>query len=344
MADLGITHVVVSERGLLLDRPLFFDHPRSKQNAHHHTLLPPQSVLNGPAPALPPSVTASTHIDLVDEVGGDLLAALPPAVAALAAARAAASRLLIHCAAGTSRSVAVAAGVLMACEGLDAAAATAAVAAAVPGGAPNDGFASQLALWGEMGCALDRGHPRYRAHVAGMAGDRVLAGGSAGPLPDAGGGTADAAATPPHTVYRCRACRRLVATSDNTVPLDGAADAAAGARFRGKRRGAATGGVATAPPPTAPPPPLGTDGSSLYVEPLAWMADALADGGVAGKLNCPGCAARLGAFDWAGGQTVGGGWVTPCFRLHLSRLDAMTGGGGDAGGVAAAAVRAPRLA
>ena len=103
----------------------------------------------------------------------------------------------------------------------------------------------------------------------------------------------------------------------------------------------------------APPPPLplGSDGSSLFVEPLKWMLDALSledpggggggkrgkgDGGVGGdegeasktppptkgKLHCPGCSSRLGSFSWAGSQSATGAWIVPAFQLHLSRLDA----------------------
>lgn len=103
----------------------------------------------------------------------------------------------------------------------------------------------------------------------------------------------------------------------------------------------------------APPPlPLGSDGSSLFVEPLKWMLDALSleepsgggggggkpgkgDGGdegggeasktpppTKGKLHCPGCSSRLGSFSWAGSQSATGAWIVPAFQLHLSRLDA----------------------
>ena len=106
----------------------------------------------------------------------------------------------------------------------------------------------------------------------------------------------------------------------------------------------------------APPLPLGSDGSSLFVEPLKWMLDALSlesgggggkkgNGGsgsgaggdgdgdevgeasktpppTKGKLHCPGCSSRLGSFSWAGSQSATGAWVVPAFQLHLCRLDA----------------------
>jgi hypothetical protein len=40
--------------------------------------------------------------------------------------------------------------------------------------------------------------------------------------------------------------------------------------------------------------------SSVFLEPMRWMADEVT-GAVQGKLYCPGCSARLGSFNWAGG-------------------------------------------
>ena len=58
--------------------------------------------------------------------------------------------------------------------------------------------------------------------------------------------------------YRCRSCRRLLATAANSMPLDDT----------GK---------------------LADDGSSLFVEPMRYMEDAVL-GCMAGKLYCPQCA------------------------------------------------------
>ena len=44
-----------------------------------------------------------------------------------------------------------------------------------------------------------------------------------------------------------------------------------------------------------------------------------------GKLACPKCAGRLGAFSWAGEQCGCGCWVTPAFQLHVSRVDILPG-------------------
>jgi dual specificity phosphatase 12 len=45
---------------------------------------------------------------------------------------------------------------------LPAGEALAALQARAPGAAPNPGFMAQLELWGEMGCAIEEGHPGYK--------------------------------------------------------------------------------------------------------------------------------------------------------------------------------------
>lgn len=45
------------------------------------------------------------------------------------------------------------------------------------------------------------------------------------------------------------------------------------------------------------------------------------EGCVQDKLQCLGCKARLGYFNWAGMQCNCGAWINPAFQLHRSRLD-----------------------
>jgi len=297
----------------------------------------------------------------VDAPDADLLGALPEVTAWVRSARAVGAgggddassppppRVLIHCAAGVSRSPAVLAACLLA-EGAHrtVAAALAAVAASHPPADPNPGFVSQLALWeaslggGRSAPAVGQ-PPAARAWAAARLGEAVAAGEGPGldlsallaALPTATAPTA-AATAPATTLYRCRACRRLVATGEHAVPLPDPPPAG-GARFKGKsganRKGG--GGGCGSGGAALHALPLGSDGSSLFVQPLRWMfegADPDAPLPLAGKLSCPGCGARLGGFNWAGGQTAGGAWAVPAFQLHLGRLDAVRGGGGGGGG------------
>lgn len=58
----------------------------------------------------------------------------------------------------------------------------------------------------------------------------------------------------------------------------------------------------------------------MFLEPVDWMSSAIV-GNVQGKLYCPGCNAKLGAFNWAGITNESGLWVTPGFQIHCNRVD-----------------------
>jgi len=357
-----------------------------------------KTVINGVTrSSLPPTpgldLVHANHllIDLADEAGADLLGQLPGITAWVRGARSSSptTRVLVHCAAGVSRSASVVAACLLA-EGAHSTAgdALAAVAAAHPRSDPNPGFASQLTLFeaslraaATTPAAAACGPPACRAWAAARLGEAVEARDGPGAdlasllaaLPSlapppravpaceaaaaaaAGGAPPPPPPPPPTTLYRCRACRRLVASADNAVPLPDPPPAG-GHTFRGKsgaqRRGGGGGGAFGGGPAASPSThhPLGVDGSSLFVQPLRWMFEGLGGDGsdataplpLAGKLSCPGCGARLGSFNWSGGQSAAGAWVVPAFQLHLGRLDAMRGGvGGVAGGGAVGAVSTP---
>mmetsp|Transcript_20155 Transcript_20155/g.64915 ORF Transcript_20155/g.64915 Transcript_20155/m.64915 type:complete len:315 (+) Transcript_20155:61-1005(+) len=58
--------------------------------------------------------------------------------------------------------------------------------------------------------------------------------------------------------------------------------------------------------------------TSLFLEePEDWMALV----GTSGKLACPKCEAKVGAFDWSGIRCACGAWVAPGFQFAKSRLD-----------------------
>lgn len=58
--------------------------------------------------------------------------------------------------------------------------------------------------------------------------------------------------------------------------------------------------------------------TSWFVEePLAWMTSS----GQSGKLLCPKCAAKVGAWDWAGLRCSCGAWVAPGFQIAKSKVD-----------------------
>ncbi|CAA0817778.1 Probable inactive dual specificity protein phosphatase-like [Striga hermonthica] len=109
----------------------------------------------------------------------------------------------------------------------------------------------------------------------------------------------------PSLIYRCKKCRRIVATEEYIIPHN-RGEGQKG--FRGKRRNADL--ELEAP----------VECSSIFVEPMKWM-QTLEEGYLGDKLQCFGCKARLGSFSWVGMQCSCGRWINPAFQLHKSRLD-----------------------
>eukprot|EP00252_Welwitschia_mirabilis_P010062 TRINITY_DN2314_c0_g1_i1.p1 TRINITY_DN2314_c0_g1~~TRINITY_DN2314_c0_g1_i1.p1 ORF type:complete len:128 (-),score=20.48 TRINITY_DN2314_c0_g1_i1:140-523(-) len=111
----------------------------------------------------------------------------------------------------------------------------------------------------------------------------------------------------PIVIYRCKKCRRAVASQENSIfHVPGGGETC----FIHKKK--SNRGVGKAKQ---------RECSSIFVEPLKWMT-TVEEGGVQGKLFCIGCQARLGYFNWSGIQCSCGSWVTPAFQLHKSRIDA----------------------
>lgn len=59
----------------------------------------------------------------------------------------------------------------------------------------------------------------------------------------------------------------------------------------------------------------------LFIEPMAWMGEAIRE--VEGKVMCPGCNCKLGAFNWYGMQCSCGNWCSPGFSVARKVVDEM---------------------
>lgn len=292
-----------------------------------------------------------------DTADGDLLSELPCIVEFLAEGVSLSRRTLVHCVAGVSRSAAAVCALLVSplgaifaepddcdCDGgaaLSAKAALRVLRRKAPHAEPNEGFMEQLELWRHMGCCPAEqmeGKAEYRRWRT----DRQARGveprpGEAPEERQQGGETerrrqeeegsdgqlaAQAQADtrpPPHqsaaavkrsaaTSFLCRKCRKPLFDASEIVPHErGEGQRAFRHTKRDKDRRAADAADAAAC-------------ASHFLEPPNW-SPAVQQGDMEGKLHCPHCDYRIGAFSWHGAQCSCGAWVTPSFAVHANRVD-----------------------
>jgi len=59
----------------------------------------------------------------------------------------------------------------------------------------------------------------------------------------------------------------------------------------------------------------------FFLEPQDWMQPTIEQGELEGKLECPKCSSKVGAFAWQGIHCSCSKWVTPGFSLGRSKVD-----------------------
>lgn len=170
---------------------------------------------------------------------------------------------------------------------------------------PNQGFLEQLALWWTMGCPQD-----VEAHplYQRWAYWREV------------GDQAAAGLAP----------SRLRFEDEQQQPsTDGLDNAGTSLRCKKCRRRLVTApfilahGSTEALPGSQPPCP------HYFVEPLSWMRGELEKGQLHGRLSCPSerCGAAVGRYDWKGIRCACGHWVTPGLSLQRAKVDEETRSG-----------------
>ncbi|WOK96786.1 dual specificity protein phosphatase 12 [Canna indica] len=225
--------------------------------------------------------------------------------------------VLVHCFAGVSRSAAVILAYLMRTEQKSMEDALESLREICEPVCPNDGFLDQLSLFEEMGFKVDTESPiykRFRLKVLGHSykqGEKIdssIFGADPGlPAVDSNSSPEVVKGNQHGIAYRCRKCRRIVALQENVVShVPGEGETC----FDWQKRKSGNGMNRLQE----------QECSSLFVEPLKWMA-SVEEGALEGKLSCIHCDARLGYFNWSGIQCSCGSWITPAFQIHKSKVD-----------------------
>jgi dual specificity phosphatase 12 len=217
---------------------------------------------------------------------------------------------------------------------------------------PNEGFVQQLDLWRRMGCCLEGetpAHAEYRLtrlslrrkeSVTAAMHDLSVYGERAG-APDPGApGATTAGRGRGDGVFRCRKCARPLFLQTNVVAHGAAAASAASGAPTSlapvmsvraemdpvslkKKKKSRSIDIVTRRKRKSSRVPVATPGAvctSMFIEPMQWMSEL--EGRDEGKLNCPQCFARLGAWSRTGSLCSCGRCATPSFRVVKTSVDA----------------------
>lgn len=249
------------------------------------------------------SYKRSIAVSIEDSPSSNLLNQLPRLVDFIKSERS--NRVLVHCFAGSSRSVSVLLAFLLSesCvssveEGLDL--------IVERGGSPNpnEGFLEQLQLWLEMGCSINTNNIKYKEFKMAQLQESALLDELKDSQSAEGQRLKDIMSQAPSerdaTCWKCKKCRRSLFYDSSVIPHDASAKVK---QFRNDRH-------------SKPQMKCHT----VFTEAITWMEE-IKQGNVRGLLQCPKCKAKVGHFDWAGIQCSCGKWVSPAIQIQRKQVD-----------------------
>ncbi|KAG0252901.1 dual specificity phosphatase 12 [Mortierella polycephala] len=245
-------------------------------------------------------------------------------------------KVLVHCMAGASRSVTIVCAYLMKTQNLSVVEALKVVRALRPFAEPNDGFMTQLILYGEIEFDVTTDRTAYRRFlIASMATQREMYGyiddmtlaadplnasASAAKTVAVAAAAASSVRAPgqalPLRPLKCKKCRRALVARDSVITHSPGQGQNA---FQYRKRDATLHiSEAIQSNVSSIHPQAATVCQSYFIEPVEWIQDLH---GLEGKISCPKCDSKLGTFNWSGGQCSCGSWVTPAFMMHKGKVD-----------------------
>ncbi|MCJ1315152.1 tyrosine protein phosphatase yvh1 [Xylographa vitiligo] len=223
--------------------------------------------------------------------------------------------VLVHCAMGKSRSTTLIIAYLLSLSPstITPESALATVRLCRPMAEPNSGFMQQLNLYHSMGCPADITlHPKYQRWLYQREVESSIACGRAPDTIRFGDEAHDDERSKDEVEYRCRKCRRGLATSAYII-----AHTPKATRID---RSDDTGPISTLQSSQTIP---AARCAHLFLDPLSWMRPELEMGKLEGRLECPNpkCNTNVGKYAWQGMRCSCGGWVVPGISLARGRVD-----------------------
>ncbi|PVU93223.1 hypothetical protein BB561_003378 [Smittium simulii] len=222
--------------------------------------------------------------------------------------------ILIHCAAGQSRSTTITAAYLMKARNWAPEEALDYIKQSRPQINPNSGFIKQLHIYQKLNYSVDVNQSNGTLENAHFAQDPILKNKSQN--------------DPKKLSVRCKKCRRILFDETNIIEH---IPKSTGSDFN-SYRGDLNSEVNSRNHNLAMLSRIGintsTKGlnhnknicSSVFMEPMDWIKGSQTTE-ISDKICCPKCEAKLGQYNWSGSKCSCGTWVTPSFQIHKSRVD-----------------------
>ncbi|XP_017850317.1 dual specificity protein phosphatase MPK-4 [Drosophila busckii] len=287
------------------------------------------------------SFLTTKYVQIADMTREDILQHLEACVDFIVAALEHGGNVLVHCYFGVSRSSSAVIAYIMKRHNLDYQPAYELVKNKRRFVQPNAGFVAQLKLFRRMGYKIDHSFQRYTMHRLRLAGEQMR---KAKILPQSFHNVVRpdpdiARENPEPSVYRCRRCRRILAskshvlehrprnmtmsanhdtTQGDAMPMTAACSSSEPRlleQLANRMRKSSLGS-----------PSHDSTGASnqcrslLFVEPIAWMPRIMLN--TQGRLYCPKCEQKLGNFSWINAcQCPCGETMTPAFYLIPSKVE-----------------------
>ncbi|KAF3992979.1 hypothetical protein FT663_00332 [Candidozyma haemuli var. vulneris] len=222
--------------------------------------------------------------------------------------------VLVHCAQGVSRSVAVVMAYLMYKYKLKIPQALHAVKRRSESAQPNEGFMKQLELFQEMAYSVDKSSSAYRQFLVesslqddpsgqSLASSEIFS-------------SNDSKERAPGSYHlRCKRCRKVLANQGDIETHEMPGTESRQSQF-----------IKTAPNSrriVAVADASKTCSHYFLDEPVDWMRAELEKQDIEGKFSCPKCSHKVGGYSWKGSRCSCGKWMVPALHLQTAKVDEM---------------------
>jgi len=250
--------------------------------------------LCGASPTFPQDFQYLVFRDIIDAPWQDMISYLPNCVQFIERGLAEGGGVLVHCAAGVSRSATVVIAFIMYKEKISFDEAFRIVKKRRSCISPNFGFRAQLKMWEEMKFSLEGTTKAHRCYKMRYLADQLRKTGCTDSI--------EYAATPTDLTcdsYTCGQCKQILFSHENIIEHE------KGDGFVGLRSS------------TSEP----IDCNAYFVEPILWMKGIEK---CSGDLVCPGCSVSVGRWGWQETQCSCRTRVYPFIRIDKLRVERHT--------------------